>query len=82
MSKGNIYISYVGTSEVRMYNSAGGLIASFGQGGSRLGEFSAPSGLWVDANDRLYVADTANVRVQLFQLTGAYESNWMTEVGK
>ena len=80
--QGNIYISYVGTSEVRMYNSAGGLIASFGQGGSRMGEFSAPSGLWVDANDRLYVADTANVRVQLFQLTSADETGTILASGR
>jgi sugar lactone lactonase YvrE len=79
---GNVYISYAGTSEVRMYNSAGGLLASFGQGGSRMGEFSAPSGLWVDANNRLYVADTANVRVQLFQLTSADETGAMLASGR
>ncbi len=66
---GNIYVSYVGTSEVRMYNRDGGLQASFGQAGSRMGEFGAPRGLWVDASKRLYVADTENVRVQLFQLS-------------
>lgn len=80
--QGNIYISYVGTSEVRAYSSAGGLIASFGQNGSRMGEFSAPSGLWVDADNRLYVADTANVRVQLFQLTSGDESNGMLASGR
>jgi len=79
---GKIYVSYVGTSEVRMYNSVGGLLASFGQGGSRIGEFSAPSGLWVDANNRLYVADTANVRVQLFQLTSADETGTILASGR
>ena len=65
---GNIYVSYVGTSEIRVYKRDGELVASFGQPGSRMGEFGAPRGLWVDANKRLYVADTENVRVQLFQL--------------
>ena len=79
---GNVYISYAGTSEVRVYSGAGELIASFGQGGSRVGEFSAPSGLWIDANGRLYVADTANVRVQLFQLTSGDESDRMIASGR
>ncbi len=78
----NVYISYAGTSEVRVYNRGGDLLASFGQGGSRAGEFSAPSGLWIDANGRLYVADTANVRVQLFQLTSGDEGDRMIASGR
>ena len=66
--QGDIYVSSVGASEVRMYNRVGGLVASFGHAGSRMGEFGAPRGLWVDANNRLYVTDTANARVQLFSI--------------
>jgi DNA-binding beta-propeller fold protein YncE len=66
---GNIYVSYVGTSEIRVYNPKGALLATFGQAGPRAGEFSAPQGLWIDSRNRMYVADTANVRVQLFQLS-------------
>ena len=79
---GNIYVSYVGTSEIRMYASDGGLLASFGQAGPRMGEFSAPRGLWIDAKNRLYVADTENARVQLFQLTSGDERNGMLNSGK
>lgn len=79
---GNIYVSDVSTSEVRMYNSKGGLLASFGQAGSRMGEFSAPRGLWVDASNGLYVADTQNVRVQLFRLTSGGQRDWMPGSGK
>lgn len=67
--EGNIYISYVGTSQIRVYNPKGTLLATFGQAGPKTGEFSAPQGLWVDSRNRMYVADTANVRVQLFQLS-------------
>ena len=81
-SRGNIYVAHANTSEVRMYNRAGGLVASFGQAGFRAGEFSAPRGLWLDAGNRLYVTDTANARVQLFQLTGAYESAGIIDSGK
>jgi DNA-binding beta-propeller fold protein YncE len=47
-------------------------MGTFGQSGSRIGEFLAPRGLWVDASNRIYVADTANARVQVFEVsTGA-----------
>jgi sugar lactone lactonase YvrE len=32
------------------------------------GEFNSPAGLWIDGRNRLYVADTNNGRVQVFQL--------------
>ena len=81
-SHGNIYISRVGTSEVRVFNQAGGLVASFGEAGSRVGEFSGPRGLWLDVSNRLYVSDTANARVQLFQLTSAHESDQIINSAK
>jgi len=43
-------------------------LASFGQPGQELGEFSEPDGLWIDSANRLYVADSGNGRVQIFQL--------------
>ena len=66
--QGNIYISLSVSSFIQVYNQSGVLRATFGQSGQRLGEFLAPKGLWIDSTNRLYVADTGNVRVQLFQL--------------
>jgi len=66
---GNIYVSDVAESVIRIYNRGGGLPVSFGRKGSRAGEFSSPTGLWIDEDSRIYVADTDNVRVQLFQLS-------------
>ena len=40
----------------------------FGQPGRGVGEFAFPGGLWIDSADRLYVADSGNGRVQLFQI--------------
>jgi DNA-binding beta-propeller fold protein YncE len=69
---GNIYISYVAKSIIGVYKPDGTPIGTFGQSGSRIGEFLAPRGLWVDADNRIYVADTANARVQVFAVsTGA-----------
>ena len=68
---GNVYISFHRTSVVRVYSPGGHLLASFGQSGTRVGEFVEPEGLWVDSANRLYVADSGNGRVQLFQLKTA-----------
>ncbi len=68
---GNIYLSDVATSRIMVYGRDGRLLASFGQEGSRAGEFVGPTGLWLDSNSRLYIADTQNSRVQLFQLSRA-----------
>ena len=65
---GNVYASSHRNSMVRVYNPGGHLLAAFGQSGTRVGEFAAPEGLWVDSANRLYVADSGNGRVQLFQL--------------
>ncbi len=65
---GNIYISYVATSMVGIYKPDGTAMGAFGQSGSRSGEFLSPRGLWVDASNRIYIADTENARVQVFQV--------------
>ena len=69
---GNIYVSDVAKSIISVYKPDGTPMGTFGQSGSRIGEFLAPRGLWVDASNRIYVADTVNARVQVFQVsTGA-----------
>jgi DNA-binding beta-propeller fold protein YncE len=71
-AEGNVYVSYHRSSMVRVYNPGGHLLASFGQAGVRVGEFAAPEGLWVDSANCLYVADSGNGRVQLFQLKSSH----------
>jgi len=68
-STGNIYVSNAGSSAVKIYSQAGQLLASMGRAGSRPQEFDLPSGVWIDASDRIYVADTRNSRVQVFQFS-------------
>jgi DNA-binding beta-propeller fold protein YncE len=68
-NEGNIYISYVASSIISMYQPDGTPLGTFGQPGSRIGEFRAPRGLWVDGNNRIYVSDTGNARVQVFQVS-------------
>lgn len=67
-NQGNIYVSSFHSSLIRVYSKDGRPLASFGQPGQRVGEFDAPGGLWIDSANRLYVADSGNGRVQMFQL--------------
>jgi DNA-binding beta-propeller fold protein YncE len=39
--------------------------------GTATGRFYLPAGVWVDANNRVYVADMFNGRVVLFQFLGS-----------
>ena len=66
--QGNIYVSSFNSSMIHVYSQEGYPLASFGQPGQELGEFSEPDGLWIDSANRLYVADSGNGRVQIFQL--------------
>ncbi len=66
--EGNVYVSSFDGALIRVYADDGRFLSSFGQPGRGAGEFADPAGLWIDASDRLYVADSGNGRVQLFQL--------------
>ena len=45
---------------------------SFGRAGTGPGEFNRPEGLCVDAQDRVYVADSCNHRIQIFSRDGQF----------
>jgi hypothetical protein len=67
-STGNLYVSDVAKSGVKIYDPDGHFKSVLGHFGSAAGEFSVPSGLWIDSMDRMYIADMNNSRVQMFQL--------------
>jgi DNA-binding beta-propeller fold protein YncE len=66
--QGNVYVSSNSASVITVYSKDGRCLASFGQLGRRVGEFAGPNGLWIDSDNRIYVADSGNGRVQIFQL--------------
>lgn len=59
-SAGNIYLSNIGSSSVRVYRQDGGFVGSFGHSGI--------TGIWIDRSDRIYAADASNGYVEVFQL--------------
>jgi DNA-binding beta-propeller fold protein YncE len=65
---GNVYLSSFHSSMVHVLRSDGQLFSVFGRPGHSAGEFVGPGGLWIDPGNRLYVADSGNGRVQVFQL--------------
>jgi DNA-binding beta-propeller fold protein YncE len=66
---GNIYVSSARDSHIGIYRRDGRQLGSFGRPGMEIGEFNSPAGLWIDGTNRLYVGDTNNGRVQVFQLS-------------
>ncbi len=76
---GAIYVSSTRDSHIRIYSRNGVSLGSMGHSGIGIGEFNSPAGLWIDGTDRLFVGDTNNGRVQVFQLSydpvGSGESN-------
>jgi DNA-binding beta-propeller fold protein YncE len=66
------------SSRERQRNSPGKGISLWGWGahGTGDGEFSSQSGIALDASGKVYVADTANNRIQVFTNDGDYLAQW------
>lgn len=54
---------------VEVFNGEGHKLFRFGQRGEKPGEFATPRGLCTDSKDRVYVTDSGNHRIQVFQVT-------------
>jgi len=49
------------------------LLYYFGTRGEKPGAFNLPSGMFIDRNDSVYIADSYNSRIQEFQYYGKRE---------
>jgi DNA-binding beta-propeller fold protein YncE len=58
---------------VQVFNREGQLLYYFGSKGTHAGQFQLPAGLYIDHNDRVYVVDSYNRRVQVFHYVGLKE---------
>ena len=85
-SKGNVYVTDYFNNRIDKFNPDGAFLAKFGStdggvmfgpvGGSGNGQLSHPTGIAIDSHDRLYVTDTGNSRVEVFQSDGTYLSQF------
>jgi DNA-binding beta-propeller fold protein YncE len=65
-----------GNARVHRFSPDGTLIASWGAPGSGPGEFRTPHGILVDPDGTIYVGETGNSRVQVFDLDGTWKAEW------
>lgn len=65
-----------GQNRVHRCSPDGRLRHSWGEPGSGPGQFDTPHSLWVDDDERVYVVDRGNARVQVFAGDGAFLAAW------
>jgi len=71
---GNIYVLDGVNNKVKVFNTRGEYITSFGRTGSGEGEFSQPLGIDLDSSGNIYIADSGNHRVQILNPEGKFEA--------
>ena len=59
-----------------MFTTSGDFLREWGASGGGDGQFDRPLGIAVDEAGNVYVADTANNRVQVFSSTGEFRQTW------
>lgn len=76
---GSVYVSdgYVNTRVIK-YTSSGIFDFQWGSPGTQPGNFDLPHGI-AASNNRIYVADRRNSRLQIFDHNGAFISEWKGE---
>lgn len=70
-----------GNNRVVKYNSAGEYIMEFGETGSERGQFREPHTLAISSENKLFVGDRHNNRVQIFDFDGNHIDYW-TQFGR
>ena len=76
-SNGDIFISDgYGNARVHRYSADGELILSWGERGDGPGQFSISHCVRIDKDDRVWVCDRENNRIQIFDLDGNFLTEW------
>ncbi len=80
-ANGDLYISdgYINARVIK-FNRDGEYITHWGRKGTGDGEFNLVHDVCLDSQERVYVADRTNQRVQIFDSTGKFLGKW-TDVG-
>jgi sugar lactone lactonase YvrE len=80
-ANGDIYVVEAGNpagglERVSYFTAGGTYLNSWGAYGTAPGSFKNPSGIATDSSNNVYVADTGNKRIQVFDATGTHLSDW------
>jgi len=76
-SSGEIYVTDgYGNARVHKFTPDGTLLFSWGAPGSAPGQFRVPHSIWVDKEDRVWVVDRHNSRIQIFKAQGEFLCQW------
>lgn len=65
-----------GVNRVSKFSSDGSFLMSWGTTGSGAGEFNVPHAIAIDSQDRVFVGDRGNNRIQIFDQSGAFLDVW------
>jgi len=75
---GDIFVSDgYGNSSIHRFSSDGKYLTSWGKPGREPTQLTAPLGIWVDNQDKVYVSDWENSRVKIFTPEGDYIDEWL-----
>jgi len=76
-ASGAIYVSDgYGNARVHKFAPDGTLLLSWGEPGYARGHFRLPHSIWVDKQERVWVADRENSRLQIFNAQGEFLNQW------
>jgi DNA-binding beta-propeller fold protein YncE len=82
-SSGEIYVSDgYGNARVHKFSPDGTLLFSWGEPGTAPGQFRTPHSVRVDKQERVWVCDRENGRIQIFNDKGEFLSQWADIGGK
>lgn len=81
-SNGSVYVVERDNHRVQKFDRNGTFITKWGRNGgdgssgSGDGEFSSPVGILIDSSDTIFILDTGNNRIQLFDTAGQFQRGW------
>jgi hypothetical protein len=77
-SSGEIYVSDgYGNCRVHKFTPDGTLLLSWGEPGKGPGQFRIPHQIRIDKQDRVWIADRENSRIQIFDAQGKFLTQWV-----
>jgi DNA-binding beta-propeller fold protein YncE len=76
-SAGDIFVTDgYGNARVHRFGHDGRLRLSWGEPGTGTSQFRLPHNVWVDRQDRVWVPDRENSRIQIFDVAGEFLAQW------